>query len=471
MADKKSSEDGEVQLRGNTKERSSERSNRNSKVSGTSNKNVSPEIDDRPLSETSSSVVETSVKMFSLLKEIQNSIKEQDKTLVTVNRLDNLEQNNNYEGDEDYFDYPSFSGDMCRVETENQNEDSVSGSKLKRESIDDTLAENVHDLFRSGIEEERYSELVKDEINCRPEDCEALVVLKTNPCIWDGISQNVCTNDKKLQNIETSVVKAGRKSKDRLTIALEPEAASLYCHLLPVEKCGSDTTSLSTLGPGRRYMVLDAGGGTVDITVHEVTNGGCLKELTKASGGAWGGTKVDEAFFEFMSKLAGSHVMSVFKDKHTEDYVELFRCFEVKKREISTKTDTQVTTSLPLTLLELVEKYQGEALQEIIKHTRHSPQVKRVDPGIVKGFFEKSIGNIVKHVKGLLKESINSDVEAIVMVGGFSESPLLQENFRDNFPNLKIIVPEENGLAVLKGAVVFGHNPATISQRRLSKGF
>ena len=30
-----------------------------------------------------------------------------------------------------------------------------------------------------------------------------------------------------------------------------------------------------------------------------------LKELHKASGGAWGGTKVDEAFRQFIIKLVG----------------------------------------------------------------------------------------------------------------------------------------------------------------------
>ena len=36
-------------------------------------------------------------------------------------------------------------------------------------------------------------------------------------------------------------------------------------------------------------MVVDCGGGTVDITVHEMaTNGGKLKELFKATGGPYG---------------------------------------------------------------------------------------------------------------------------------------------------------------------------------------
>ena len=44
-------------------------------------------------------------------------------------------------------------------------------------------------------------------------------------------------------------------------------------------------------------MVVDCGGGTVDITVHEMcTQGGKLKELFKATGGPFGSTTVDEAF-------------------------------------------------------------------------------------------------------------------------------------------------------------------------------
>ena len=42
---------------------------------------------------------------------------------------------------------------------------------------------------------------------------------------------------------------------------------------------------------GTRYMVVDCGGGTVDITVYEMTSGtGKLKELYMATGGPYGST-------------------------------------------------------------------------------------------------------------------------------------------------------------------------------------
>jgi hypothetical protein len=44
---------------------------------------------------------------------------------------------------------------------------------------------------------------------------------------------------------------------DNLIIALEPEAASMFCKYMPVEK---GTDSLQTFKPGSKYIILDCGG-------------------------------------------------------------------------------------------------------------------------------------------------------------------------------------------------------------------
>jgi hypothetical protein len=56
------------------------------------------------------------------------------------------------------------------------------------DKIDETLAENVTDLFRNGMNEDQFGELTKDESNPRPENCEGLATVKTNQLIWDIIS-------------------------------------------------------------------------------------------------------------------------------------------------------------------------------------------------------------------------------------------------------------------------------------------
>ena len=79
----------------------------------------------------------------------------------------------------------------------------VCGNKINQD-----LADNVNYLFRNGIEEERYKDLIKDEENPRPENCDALIVVKVNQLVWDAVTPAGRTRDLKMQNMETSVVKA-----------------------------------------------------------------------------------------------------------------------------------------------------------------------------------------------------------------------------------------------------------------------
>ncbi|XP_060594731.1 heat shock 70 kDa protein 12A-like [Ruditapes philippinarum] len=287
----------------------------------------------------------------------------------------------------------------------------------------------------------------------------------TVPAIW---------NDAAKQFMREAAETAGIPGAN-LTIALEPEAASLYCRHLPVERhVGTDTKakfSLAKFKAGTKYLVLDAGGGTVDITVHEVMEDAKLKELHKASGGAWGGTKVDEAFRQFIIKLVGGPVVKKFQEKHMEDYLEIFRDFEIKKRDIGPSRSGKITIRMPISLMELFEQYTDETLKEAIPQTIFANQISitgdkmRVDVSVFKKFFQEPVDSVIEHVGNLLREPSVKGCVAIVMVGGFSESPMLQETVKTQFPSVKVIVPDEAGLAVLKGAVIYGHCPQIIAER------
>jgi hypothetical protein len=58
-----------------------------------------------------------------------------------------------------------------------------------------------------------------------------------------------------------------------------------------------------------------------------------------------------------------------------------------------------------------------------------------------------------------------SNLKMIVLVGGFSGCKIIQENIKSFFPSHRVIVPEDAELAVLKGAVLFGHKPDYIVAR------
>ncbi|XP_052778299.1 heat shock 70 kDa protein 12B-like [Mya arenaria] len=292
----------------------------------------------------------------------------------------------------------------------------------------------------------------------------------TVPAIWDDAAK---------QFMREAAEEAGIAG-DKLTIALEPEAASVFCRHLPVDTTASSVTSLASFKAGTKYLVLDAGGGTVDITVHEVSESGELKELYKANGGAWGGTKVDDAYEKFLVKITGPGVMAAFKENHMEDYIDLFRDFEIKKRDISTKkSGGKINLRMPVALVETVKEVSGKTIKETIVGSAYRERIKhlgdkiRVDADLVIELFEEPVTSILNHVSTLLKESAVRGCNKIVMVGGFSESPILQERVKERFSGMSVIVPNEAGLAVLKGAVIFGHSPTAIAERvcKLTYGY
>jgi len=59
------------------------------------------------------------------------------------------------------------------------------------------------------------------------------------------------------------------------------------------------------------------------------------------------------------------------------------------------------------------------------------------------------------------------DVDTILLVGGFGECKLVQKAVTKAVGRRTVIVPDEAGLAVLKGAVKFGHQPRLVSSRRV----
>ncbi|CAC5415252.1 unnamed protein product [Mytilus coruscus] len=279
----------------------------------------------------------------------------------------------------------------------------------------------------------------------------------TVPAIW---------NDPAKQFMREAAEKAGI---DDLIISLEPEAASLFCKYMPIEK---GTDDFKTFQPGNKYIVLDCGGGTVDITVHQVQQDKTLKELFKASGGAWGGTQVDEAFKQLIIKIVGSPVYLNFCEKNAADFVDMFREFELKKRGFSGEGNKQITIKIPVSLQETFEEDTGETIQEVLGQTSLSGKLKwagdklRISSILFATFFDKATTNIIEHLKKLLKEPEVEGTTNIIMVGGFSESPLIQKKVKEEFPKMHVLIPAEAGLSVLKGAVIFGHLPKTISSRK-----
>ena len=220
-------------------------------------------------------------------------------------------------------------------------------------------------------------------------------------------------------------------------------------------------------------------GGTADITVHEVQPNGSLREVHKATGGAWGGTKVDGAFYQFLVKLFGNDVLVTLKEEHMDDYLSLFRDFETKKRTIKPDMDGKIAIKIPYQLFEIFQNQTEQTFAEALPDTTYSSSVfirgdkLQVKTHIFKEFFSDAVQGIVSHVLDIVSACSETELSKFLLVGGFSESAMVLHALKEMLPGKKIIAPQDPGLAVLKGAVLFGHDPYSISSRisQLTYGF
>ncbi|CAG2213857.1 unnamed protein product [Mytilus edulis] len=227
-------------------------------------------------------------------------------------------------------------------------------------------------------------------------------------------------------------------------------------------------------------LITHISGGTADITVHEKISEGRLKEIYFASGGNCGGTSVDAEFFKLLEKITNPAIMNSFKQDNLEEYLDLVRDFEYKKRSINSNNDESIKLKIPLTVLNSVcEEYLDKKVKSLIESSDLSSKLSLLKEKLIFEFslftslFQSTIDSLLTLMQDILSEKCCDGITQIILVGGFAQCKLVQKAVKDTFSKLTVIVPEEGDLVVMKGAVIFGHQPNIIAQRisRYTYGF
>ncbi|KAK1905362.1 Heat shock 70 kDa protein 12A [Dissostichus eleginoides] len=307
-----------------------------------------------------------------------------------------------------------------------------------------------------------------------------------------------------------------RENPEQLIIALEPEAASIYCRKLrlhqmvdlgtnttqngcsPTENVGGAITQAAKehvrrnrqsrtfmvenvigelwaeLEEGDRYVVVDCGGGTVDLTVHQIRlPEGHLKELYKASGGPYGSIGIDYEFEKLLCKIFGQDFIDQFKIKRPAAWVDLMIAFESRKRAAAPERTNPLNINLPFSFIDYYKKFRGHSVEHALRKSNvdfvkwSSQGMLRMNPDAMNSLFKPTIDHIIQHLTELFEKPEVSDIKFLFLVGGFAESLLLQQAVQDMLQGRsRIIIPHDVGLTILKGAVLFGLDPSIIKVRR-----
>jgi molecular chaperone DnaK (HSP70) len=236
---------------------------------------------------------------------------------------------------------------------------------------------------------------------------------------------------------------------ENLTIVLEPESA-----------CIAVNTGFQYVKASGRFIVLDCGGGTVDITTHEVKsiNPLSLESCTLPCGGPWGSMHIDLEFTKFLEEFLGSHYD---EEKKPFEFYNLFLEFE----RIKTAFDG-VNEPLRLDLSDVVDKkilpdlvttYNNKhpAIPVILKGTRGHVALSST---LMLSFYEPFLSQIVTAVQIILSQV--SGISHIILVGGFGGSDIVFNRITSTFQQrgiacLRPFTPRPQA-AIVHGAVYCG---------------
>uniref|UniRef100_A0A671E9S3 Heat shock 70 kDa protein 12A n=1 Tax=Rhinolophus ferrumequinum TaxID=59479 RepID=A0A671E9S3_RHIFE len=261
---------------------------------------------------------------------------------------------------------------------------------------------------------------------------------------------------------------ASPENSEQLIIALEPEAASIYCRKLRLYQMielskaavngysSSDTVGAgfaqakehirrnrqsrtflvenvigeiwSELEEGDKYVVVDSGGGTVDLTVHQIRlPEGHLKELYKATGGPYGSLGVDYEFEKLLCKIFGEDFIEQFKIKRPAAWVDLMIAFESRKRAAAPDRTNPLNITLPFSFIDYYKKFRGHSVEHALRKSNvdfvkwSSQGMLRMSPDAMNALFKPTIDSIIEHLpESKIMESSKTFMRQLPVTPGYS---------------------------------------------------
>lgn len=300
-------------------------------------------------------------------------------------------------------------------------------------------------------------------------DSAVLTELNTNKIHW-VLTVPAIWSDSSKAMMRKSAYYAGMiptENSHRLLLGLEPECAAIACQMW---------------GTGTTFLVADCGGGTLDITSHEVlsTSPLRLKETCPPCGGNYGSTRVDCNFWDFFSILLGPSMFRHLKEACPAQFLELTSKWETKK--VMFRFDAymspqilinvnNVLSALNITSIAfeiMVDNWnqQHPCREACIQNSKS--KVLSMSFQLMKSFFVQPITKICDKVWLCAQKS---SPEFVVLAGGFARCPMLQEYMKNCFSqsHTRVIIAQDPDLSIVRGASVFGTSGGRLIVSRKSK--
>ena len=259
------------------------------------------------------------------------------------------------------------------------------------------------------------------------------------------------------------------KSSGSLVIALEPECAALHILETKVHKLECVKNKKSPI-----FIVLDCGGGTVDIVVEKLLNDEkgyyTLEEEYMATGGPWGGKFVNDDILKFIRSSLCEPFCDKMETEFPTDWFEIMNAIEGLKQRVNPTSDNSPSICISNNIYSEYYKWSktNNFEQHIASLNNSNISYKRgrifFSAPLVRNFILSQAKQIIDHLRYLIKIQ---EINVLYHVGGFAECKVLQDTVKTFCENelITYVRPPNPTKAIVDGAVRYGLNPKIITQR------
>jgi hypothetical protein len=257
---------------------------------------------------------------------------------------------------------------------------------------------------------------------------------------------------------------------DQIELALEPEVASLA--ITYDKKIGK------FFSYGKKFLLVDAGGFTVDFSLNEIIDGkNNLRQLTIPKSFVLGSNLINEKIVEIIELIFKKDKIDYIKNNYYSQWTKVLNEIEEIKKTIDQIESDNIKFSLKL---DIDPKTCFKCwFQELWTNCLCNIEYNNVTFSYNKSFifipkfYIRNIivdlaYNITKEIKNYCNEN---HINLIVITGGFSYNNILRQTIkkelRDYLNRNKLLFLDSPQETVMKGAAIYGLKPNQIKERIL----
>lgn len=227
--------------------------------------------------------------------------------------------------------------------------------------------------------------------------------------------------------------------REDFQLILEPEAGAMFCinHM---------RTHKIELKNNSCFLIIDSGGGTLDLTSYIYVDSSHLKEAHRGDGIPKGSSNLDLKYWELLCIKFGQEFMETFEKESREDIIGIFDDWEKAKKRIEDLSVKQLV-DLPSYLTKKIGP--SDHLNKKDKLILNEKDLKFIFEGVIDTMISK-IESYRENVEKVAKFT------HIFLVGGFSASIVLQKRVKELFKDVEIIIPKFPQAGIVEGAIYCG---------------